>query len=178
MINNFDKFSIYKKNNSNDIKNAFNKKKIFETDFVPGWCMYLNMMDIKKVNYFDKKFFFYFEDADLCKRLKNLNKKLFVLSNIKIKHVFGTSVDIKDRHKLYLSTNWHIYWSSFYYHRKHYGFLASFKIHFSKLLRFFFMKNIYFFTNNNKLYDLYKARLNGLIYQIFDKSSFSGLILK
>ena len=80
--------------------------------------------------------------------------------------------------KFYLSTNWHLYWFSFYYHRKHYGFLVSFKIHFSKLLRFFFMKNIYFFTNNNKLRDLYQARLNGLIYQILDKSSFSGLILK
>ena len=178
MINNFDKFSIKDKKDFNNIKNALVKKIFFEVDFVPGWCMYLNMKDIKKINYFDKNFFLYFEDTDLCKRLKNLNKKLFVLGNIKIRHVFGSSVDQKDKFEIYLVRNWHLYWSSFYYHKKHYGFLTSFKIHFSKLLRFFFMKNLYFFINNKNLHNVYKVRLGGLVNQIFNKSAFSGLILK
>ena len=53
MINNFDKFSIKDKNYLNNIKNSLFKKKIVEIDFAPGWCMYLNMNDIKKMNYFD-----------------------------------------------------------------------------------------------------------------------------
>lgn len=178
MTNNFDKLSIKNKKDFNNIKNALFNKKIFEIDFVPGWCMYINMKDIKKVKYFDRNFFLYFEDTDLCKRLKNLNKKLFVLSNIKIRHVFGSSVDQKDKFEMYLVRSWHLYWSSFYYHKKHYGFLTSFKIHFSKLLRFFFMKNLHLFINNKNLHNVYKARLDGLINQIFNKSAFSGLILK
>ena len=33
------------------------------------------MSDIKKVNFFDERYFLYFEEADLCKRLKKKNKK-------------------------------------------------------------------------------------------------------
>tara|TARA_B100000700_G_scaffold309103_1_gene387649 strand:+ start:574 stop:1461 length:888 start_codon:yes stop_codon:yes gene_type:complete len=178
LSNNFDKFSIKKKNDFDNIKKNIIKKKIFEIDFIPGWCMYLNMKDIKKINYFDKNFFLYFEDTDLCKRLKDSNKKLLILSYIKVRHLFGTSVEKKDKHKLYLVRDWHLYWSSFYYHRKHYGFSSSLRIHFSKLLRFYLMKNFYFLVNNKNLYDLYKARLGGLVKQIFNKSAFSGLILK
>jgi len=178
MVNNFDKFSIKSKNYFNNIKNSLIKKRIFEIDFVPGWCMYLNMKHIKKINYFDKNFFLYFEDTDLCKRLKNLNKKLFILGNVKIRHIFGSSVEHKDKLEIWLIRSWHIYWSSFYYHRKHYGLLISFKIHFSKLIRFFFMKNLYFFINNKNLYDLHKTRLSGLVNQILNKSAFSGPITK
>ena len=177
LSNNFDKYSV-KKRELENIKKAFIKKEFFEIDFVPGWCMYLNMRDIKKVKYFDKNFFLYYEDTDLCKRLKNLNKKLFVISNIKIHHIFGASVNKKEMYKTYLVRHWHLYWSSFYYHRKHYGFFISFRVHFSKLLRFFFMKNLHLIKNNKNLYNLYSAQLDGLVNQILNKSAFSGLILK
>ena len=160
--NNFDKCNE-KKINFENLSKTLEKKQIYETDFVPGWCMYLNMRDIKKINYFDKNFFLYFEDTDLCKRLKKIDKKLFILGGIKVHHAFGTSVDYKDKAKVYLIRDWHLYWSSFYYHRKHYGFLRSFRVHFSKLLRFFIMKNVYFLTNNKHLHDLYKVRLSGLV---------------
>ncbi len=175
--NNFDK-CVEKKIDFENLNKTLKRKKIYETDFVPGWCMYLNMKDIKKINYFDKNFFLYFEDTDLCKRLKKINKKLFILGDIKVHHEFGTSVDYKDKSKVYLIRDWHLYWSSFYYHRKHYGFLRSLKVHFSKLLRFFVMKNVYFFANNKHLYTLYKVRLSGLVNQILNKRAFSGLILK
>ena len=175
--NNFDKYAK-KKINFESLNKILKRKKIYETDFVPGWCMYLNMKDIKKINYFDKNFLLYFEDTDLCKRLKNIDKKLFILGGIKVRHLFGTSVNYENKSKVFLMRDWHVYWSSFYYHRKHYGFLRSFRVHFSKLLRFFVMKNIYFFVNNKHLHDLYKVRLSGLVNQIFNKKAFSGLILK
>jgi len=175
--NNFDRCNS-KKINFKNLNKALTRKKVYETDFVPGWCMYLNMKDIKKINYFDKNFFLYFEDTDLCKRLKNMDKKLYILGSVKVRHLFGTSVDYKDKSRIYLTRSWHLYWSSFYYHRKHYGFWRSLKVHFSKILRFFIMKNVYFFVNNEHLHDLYKARLSGLLNQIFNKRAFSGLILK
>lgn len=176
--NGFDKFINSKEINFKNIKNKLKEKKTFELDFIPGWCMYLNMKDIKKINYFDKNFFLYYEDTDLCKRFKKLNKKLFVLGSIKIKHVFGASVEHKNKALISLERRWHLYWSSFYFHRKHYGFLFSLRVHISKILRFFLMKNLCYFKKDKKLYDLYRVQLDGLIKQILNKSAFSGLILK
>ena len=122
-------------------------------------------------------------------KIKKPKKKIFLLSKIKVRHLYGGLYEkkthygknhivkkktFKDWHLYWADRNWHLYWSSFYYHRKHYGFIKSFKVHFSKILRFFFLKNFYFLINNKNLYHLFKARLEGLIYQVLNKSSFSG----
>ena len=187
------------KNNSDKLENTENrsieylKKKIvslqpFEINFIPGYCMFVNMQDIKKIKYFDENFFLYFEDCDLCKRLKKLGKKFYILSKVKIHHFYGGFYEnkehygkfknIKKNHKNWQNywaiRNWHLYWSSFYYHRKHYGFLKSFIVHFSKFLRFSLLKIFYFLINNKTLYNLFKARSEGLLYQILNKSAFFG----
>ena len=141
---------------------------------VKGFAMFLNLSEFNEIGFFDENFFLYFEDTDLCKRLKKKGKKFYVLSNIKIHHAFGTTPQKKYRNRLTLIRNWHLYWSSFYYHRKHYGFLKSFTVHLSKLIRFSIMKNIYFLLNKKKLYYLLNARSKGLMCQILDKSAFSG----
>ncbi len=174
----FDRKSIKKKKYFNFIKNLIKNKKIFEIDFIPGWCMFLNMKEAKRINYFDKNFFLYFEDKDICKSFEKKNKKMFVLSYIKIHHIFGSSVDTNEKNRLYNFRDWHLYWSSFYYHRKHYGFFSSLLIHFSKLIRFFLLKNFYIIINNKNLYELYKARLSGLVSQILNRTAFSSIISK
>ena len=44
-------------------------KKMIEVKNVKGFAMFLNLDQFKDVGYFDDKFFIYFEEIDLCKRL-------------------------------------------------------------------------------------------------------------
>ena len=70
---------------------------------------------------FDKNIFLYFEEIDLCKRLKEKNYKIYVNSKAKILHKAAKSSNIgfefeKCRH-------WHWMWSSVYYKKKHSDYL-------------------------------------------------------
>ena len=86
--------------------------------------MFLNLDQFKDIGFFDENFFIYFEEIDLCKRLIQNNKKIFLDTNIKINHsrwYFTRSVSIND--EMEKSRNWHWMWSTFYFNKKHYGYL-------------------------------------------------------
>jgi GT2 family glycosyltransferase len=127
------------------------QKKIIKIKFTPGFFMFFKMKILKKVNYFDENFFLYFEDADLCKKLTNM---------------------------LYLVRNWHLYWSSYYYHKKHYGFINSLILHFPKLVRFLVLALYFFIIRNNIEHSMYKSRFLGLFSSIISRSSNNGYKLE
>lgn len=52
--------------------------------------MILNLKKIKLKNFFDENIFLYFEEVDLCKRIKNTGGKIFNSSKLIINH-FGTA---------------------------------------------------------------------------------------
>lgn len=157
-------------------KFKINDLKVQQIPWVPEWCMYCKISDLKKINYFDENYFLYFEGLDLCKELTKLNKKFYLIKDNMITHEFGgTSKNLnKSEHLTHWKLRyWHFYWSSFYYHRKHYGYVASFYIHISKLFRFFFKKNYYyFFRKNDYEYITTKAKFEGILSQIFNKKSY------
>ena len=66
---------------------------------------------------------------------------------------------------------WHYYWSSFYFHKKHYGYLRSFLLHISKFLRFSVLKYSYMLVGNTRSYKVSKAKADGLFHQILNKDS-------
>ena len=86
--------------------------------------MFLNLNQFKEIGFFDENFFIYFEEIDLCKRLIKKNKKILLDTNIKITHG-GTSHDDSINFEMEKSRNWHWMWSSFYFHKKHYGYLFA-----------------------------------------------------
>ena len=51
----------------------------------------LNLSEFKDVGFFDENFFIYLEEIDLCKRLINKGKKIYIDANIKIFHDGGKS---------------------------------------------------------------------------------------
>ena len=159
----------------NELVKINKKNHITEIPWVPEWCMLCNVKDLKKVGFFDENFFLFFEGLDLCKRLKKIDKKFFLINNINIIHHFhGTSSNINlekslNHSKLRL---WHYNWSSFYYHSKHYGYFTSLSIHFSKYLRFTLRKYISFLSGNKKEYFLNHSRTSGLLSRIMNKDSF------
>jgi GT2 family glycosyltransferase len=61
-------------------------------DWVSGACFLIERSLYKQVGGFDEKFFLYFEDADLGKRIRQLGKKIHLTSNARIVHYLGQTV--------------------------------------------------------------------------------------
>ena len=62
-----------------DFETAKNINKIIEVNTVKGFAMFLNINQFKDVGFFDDNFFIYFEEIDLCRRLKKLSPKVKVI---------------------------------------------------------------------------------------------------
>ena len=146
-------------------------KGIFQVKSVKGFAMFLNLDQFKNIGYFDENFFIYFEEIDLCKRLIKNNKQIFLDTNIKINHKGGTSHDNTINYEMEKSRNWHWMWSSFYFHKKHYGyFIALLKI-LPKLISAF-LKMIFFkLISNKQKKDIYYCRFDGILNSILLKKS-------
>ena len=52
-------------------------RKIMEVPFLSGCFMFLRVEALKKVGLFDERYFLYFEDVDLCRRLLKFYKNVF-----------------------------------------------------------------------------------------------------
>ena len=156
-------------------KNKFDKiylKNIYPTEVenVKGFAMFLNISEFKDIGFFDENFFFYFEEIDLCKRLTNHKKKIYLIPEIKIDHDGGASHDQSINNEMELSRNWHWMWSTFNYHKKYKGFFVSFFIILPKLSSAIIKVVVYTLTFNKKK-KIYYQRLSGLINAMLGKSS-------
>ena len=152
--------------NKNYLKNILP----IEVENVRGFAMFLNMSEFKEVGFFDESFFFYFEEIDLCRRLRNHGKKIYLIPEVKIEHYGGTSHDESINFEMELSRNWHWMWSTFNYHKKYKGFFVSFFIVLPKMTSAIIKVLVYslLFNKKNKIY---YQRLSGLINAIMGKTS-------
>ena len=173
-IKNLEDFGIIAPISQNVKYNNFNindDKEIKEVDNVKGFAMFLNMKNLKLINFFDDNFFLYFEELDLCRRLKENNSKIFIDPKIKVSHSGGSSHNSKIEKPMELSRNWHWMWSTFYFHKKHYGYLSAIiKIlpkFSSSLIKFI----IFFITFQKYKSEIYKHRLSGIINSVLLKKS-------
>ena len=146
-------------------------RNIIEVNNVKGFAMFLNLSNFEDKIFFDENFFFYFEEIDLCQRLQNQNKKIYLIPNIIIHHDGGASHDVLIRNEMELSRNWHWMWSTFYYHKKYKGYLFSFIIIFPKLSSAILKVLVYTLFFNKFKKQIYYQRLSGLINSILGKNS-------
>jgi len=144
---------------------------IKEVENVKGFAMFLNMKNLKKVNFFDENFFLYFEEIDLCKRLRNQNIKIYIDPSIEVSHLGGASHDIHINKPMELSRNWHWMWSTFYYHKKHFGYIQAFIRILPKLISSTLKFVIYMMIFNKFKSDIYKHRILGIINSVLLKKS-------
>ncbi len=138
---------------------------------VKGFAMFLNISEFQQIGFFDENFFFYFEEIDLCKRLINHQKRIYLEPSIIINHTGGKSHDIVLNKTMELSRNWHWMWSTFYYHKKHKGFFISFLIILPKLISAAFKALLYSLFLNRDKKEIYNHRLLGLVNAIMGKDS-------
>ena len=148
-----------------------NDKNLKEVESVKGFAMFLSMNNLKEIKFFDENFFLYFEEIDLCKRIRKNDIKIYIDPSIKVNHLGGTSHNSEINKTMELSRNWHWMWSSFYYHKKHYGYFnALLKISpklLSSLIKFIF----YLLIFQKFKSDIYKHRVFGIINSVLLKKS-------
>ena len=142
-----------------------------EVENVKGFAMFFNMKNFKDLEFFDSNFFLYFEEIDLCKRLRSKNIKIYIDPSIKVDHLGGSSHNQIINIQMELSRNWHWMWSTFYFYKKHYGYTSAlFKILpklFSSIIKFIF----YLIIFNRIKKNIYKYRLLGIINSMLLKKS-------
>jgi len=147
-----------------------NQSEYLEVDFIKGFAMFFNMSKFKSISFFDEKIFLYFEEDDLCKRVRNLNQKIYVIFSSKITHAGGQSHNKEFNKEKDLSRHWHHMWSYYYYNKKHFTFLYALLITFHKVI-FYSLKILFYIFLFNKNKKKYKQRLSGLINSYIGKSS-------
>ena len=159
------------KNEEYDNFNFLKDQTIKEVKYVKGFAMFFNMKKVKEINFFDENFFLYFEEIDLCKRLNNRGIKMFIDPSMVVNHFGGASHDSKVNKQMELSRNWHWMWSTFYYHKKHFGYTRSILKVYPKLFSSLFKFLIYLLIFRLNKSAIYKYRFLGLINSILLKNS-------
>lgn len=109
----------------------FDYDRISEVDQPMGACILLRKKTLDEIGLFDEKSFMFFDEVDLCFRIKKAGWKIFFTPDAKIIHHGGSS--IKKWSRLSLSRNWTRSRNLFF--RKHYGILAVAILYAVDLLR-------------------------------------------
>ena len=109
-------------NNSTSTKffhRKWNKKDVEEFDVVPGTAFMIRRSFFEKAGMFDEKFFLYFEEYDLAKRVKKLGCKNYIVPQAKVFHIWEASTSKrKDINKIFSQ-------SRYIFFKKHYGVLFA-----------------------------------------------------
>ena len=158
-----DELSSYDKNEDGN--------EIFEVENLKGFAMFLNLTEFKDIGFFDENFFIYLEEIDLCKRLRQKNKKIYLDKNIRINHLGGQSHDDSIDFEMELSRNWHWMWSTFYFNKKHNGFLIALIKVTGKLISSLIKIIYYILIFKKHKRKIYVQRFLGLYNSIIGKKS-------
>ena len=152
------------------IDRDFKDSHILEVDNLKGFAIFFNMKKFNK-DFFDENYFLYFEEIDLCKKVRKNNGKIFLDKNILIKHEGSSSVDKTKKIELEKNRNWHWMWSTFYFHKKYNGFFLALINILPKFISSIFKTLFYVLILNNIKRDIYFHRLSGIINSIKGKKS-------
>ena len=162
-------FSIIGPGNDQNYDHSINDD-IFEVNDLKGFAIFLNMEKFNN-DFFDENFFLYFEEIDLCKKVKKKGGQIYLDKNIIVDHEGGGSVKRENELELEKNRNWHWMWSTFYFHKKHKGFLLALTIilpkFFSSLVKIIFFQLIF----NKEKRDIYFCRMSGILNSILGKKS-------
>jgi len=90
------------------------EKKEREVDWLSGACLLIKKSILIEVGLFDENFFLYFEDIDLCLRIKENGWRLIYLPQAEVFHSGGGSTK-----SLKLASRFHYRKSQLYFYEKH-----------------------------------------------------------
>lgn len=87
-----------------------------EVDSVTGACLLLSRKAIEETGFLDERFFMYYEESDLCYRLKKKGWKIYFIPQAEVIHYFSKSIPVLSDWTVGRSME-----SMYYFFRKHYG---------------------------------------------------------
>lgn len=100
----------------------WNLEYVFEPDWVSGACLMLRREVIHLTGPLDENIFMYFEDNDLCLRIRNAGFKVYYNPHISVLHIGGQS--LKKNHQ---AQNYY-HRSLQYFYKKHYTVIEQFAL--------------------------------------------------
>ena len=140
-------------------------------NFITGCALFFNMKAINEIGFFDEKIFLYYEENDLYLRSFKKNYKIYLIEEAKLKHYGNRSSDLIEKNSIEINRNWHLMWSTFYFHRKHYGILEAYK---KTIFKFFsaLIKYLIFLILQKKVEkNIYYARMSGIFNAAIGRKS-------
>jgi len=158
-----------------DYKNEYFEKKneinkVHRMNFMTGCALFFKVKTIKQIGSFDENIFLYYEENDLYLRCKKENKPIFLIENAKINHQGNSSVDSIFEEEIEVNRNWHLMWSTFYFHKKHFGLIKAYEKTLFKFLSGL-IKFMFYFLINKKKKSIYFARVSGIYNAMIGKKS-------
>jgi GT2 family glycosyltransferase len=150
-------------------KSHYFANEILEVDYVKGFAMLINLKNIVFSKIFDENFFLFLEEIDLCKRIKDIGGKIFVVENATVQHLAKQASG--DSFNIELCRNWHWMWSLFYYNHKHFGILKAYKITIRKFISSMLKLILALILLNKTKFLVHYYRLYGLINAFLKKPS-------
>ena len=166
-------YGLFSKKNYNPNLQS-NKYDLMFVDWVVGCSMLIDLKKFSSRKIFDENFFLFYEETDLCKRVKSKFGNIYSSKKLIIDHFGGKGSFAlkKDKQYSYLKLrNWHLMWSSFYFYKKNYNYSYAVKLLSGTLIKSFF-KIIFFmiiFNKYNFIKHLY--RFLGLYNSILGRKS-------
>jgi len=116
--------------------NFRNQANVIFCDWVLGACMLFKREHFLEVGGFNENYFMYFEDIDICQKLKSKGLKIATVRDAKVSHKkYGSWKDLNDPNFLSLRKK-----SKEYYYKSYYGYVGM-------LISRFFDRNGYLFRS-------------------------------
>tara|TARA_B100001057_G_scaffold62976_1_gene56471 strand:- start:2303 stop:3208 length:906 start_codon:yes stop_codon:yes gene_type:complete len=169
---------FFDKKKNQEFAKMFKKEEIKElekVDWVTGCSMIINLKKFDDREVFDKNFFLYFEEFDLCKAIVDKGENVYTSKSLKIDHLgfqssLGKNSENKDRANRI--REWHWMWSSFYFYKKNYSYIKALSKMLGKLIKSFLKFNYYFLTLQKEKKEKYLYRFLGILNSMIGRSSF------
>jgi GT2 family glycosyltransferase len=152
--------------------------EFFEVDYIQGCALLLDKNRLKDIGFFDENIFMYFDDIDLCKRIKNSGKKIYVSRKAKIEHLGAKAANDKFFNEIEFSRNWHLMWSTFYFNKKHHGYFFALKKTYKKIITSIIKFLFFTLTFNSIKKKVYLMRFLGLYNSIIGRKSWYRIKIK
>ena len=150
-------------------KNVYDK--VHSMNFITGCALFFNMEALNEIGYYDENIFLYYEENDLYLRSLKKNYKIYLIDDAKIKHIGNQSTDLIKKEEIEINRNWHFMWSTFYFHKKHFGLLTAYNKTILKLFSASLKYLLFSILRKDLDKKIYYARMSGIYNAMAGKSS-------
>ena len=154
------------------------KNSLKQVDDIDGAIMIINKEKFASKEIFDENIFLYFENTDLCFRVKQDKGKIYIIENLKFTHFGLKSSHSSIQNEVLKSRNWHYCWSKFYFYNKHFSYYLALRKTLPNFIKAIKYCLYYKIKNNDLKFQLHKHELLGLLNAYFLKKSSYRLNLK